>query len=81
MAMGLPSVTSAVFLIANSFWYNVPTFQSRRNIIDVSATPLGLKRSGVYICRECIVVVHKNIPRLKEEEKNCLDLGLGIFYV
>jgi hypothetical protein len=46
--MGLPPVTSAVFLIANYFG---KTWVSRRNIWDTSATPSGIKGEWyVYVC-------------------------------
>jgi hypothetical protein len=45
--MGLPPVTSAVFLIANFG----KTWLSLRNIWDTSATPSGIKREWyVYVC-------------------------------
>jgi hypothetical protein len=45
-AIGLPPVTSAVFLIASNFG---EMCVSRRNIWDVSATPSGMKREW-YVC-------------------------------
>jgi hypothetical protein len=41
MAMGLPPVTSAAFLVSSNFG---KMWVSRRNILDVSATPSGIKR-------------------------------------
>jgi hypothetical protein len=41
MAMGLPSVTTAVTSLLSNFG---ETWASRRNIRDVSATPAGVKR-------------------------------------
>jgi hypothetical protein len=53
--MGLPPVTSAVFLRAKLFWYNVSV---SRNIWDASATPSELK-SEWYVCSvaTCVLVV------------------------
>jgi hypothetical protein len=40
-AIGLPSATSAVFLIAKQFWSSVGVWEE---YLDVSATPSGIKR-------------------------------------
>jgi hypothetical protein len=58
MAMGLPPVTSAVFLVASIGKMWVP----RRNISDVSATPLGIKREWyVYVCKTEKIVSYSMI--------------------
>jgi hypothetical protein len=55
-AMSLPFVSSAVFLIAHHFG---EMCVSRRNILDASATPLGIKHEwyDVFIPRQNVYAV------------------------